>query len=141
MNIVNRTFTGEVIRGFGRGSGKIGFPTANIDPSSWNIEIGEQDFGVYCGLVSVHNNVEKFCVFSIGKNPTFQLNCPTFEVHILDFDEDIYGEIISVKVLKYLRPMRAFKGVEELKYQITKDAADSREYLEKLLTKNDQSGH
>ena len=136
MNIVNQTFTGEVVKGFQRGSKKLGFPTANIDPSSWNIEIKEEDYGVYCGIVSIHNNEQKFCVFSIGKNPTFKLNCPTFEVHILDFDEDIYGEIISVKVLKHLRPMRTFKGINELIHQITKDASDAREFLENHSLQN-----
>ena len=130
--IVNQTFTGKVVKGFGRGSKKLGFPTANIDPSSWDIEITEQEYGVYCGVVTIKNNIKKYCVFSIGKNPTFKLNCPTFEVHILDFDEDIYDEIISVKVLKYLRPMRTFKGIHELVHQITKDCGDSREYLSTL---------
>lgn len=127
-----KTFSGEVIHGFGRGSKKLGFPTANIDPNSWDEKVQEKDYGVYCGLVTVKNEPKRYCVFSIGKNPTFGTEAPTFEVHILDFDEDIYGEIITVDVLSYIRPMITFKSIGELISQITKDCQTAQDYLSKL---------
>ena len=129
---VPHTFSGPVIRGFGRGSKQLGFPTANIDPSTWDIKIKENEYGVYCGFCSLRNDPKRYCVFSIGKNFTFGEVKPTFEVHILDFDEDIYGVNITVDVLHYIRPMISFKSVQELIAQITQDCQTTREYLDKL---------
>jgi riboflavin kinase / FMN adenylyltransferase len=49
-----------------------------------------------------------------------------FEAHIFDFDTDIYGETISVSVLRKIRDNRKFESFAELKIQIDRDAADAR---------------
>ena len=70
------------------------------------------------------------CVFSVGKNLSFGLENPTFEVHILDFDEDIYGKVITVNVLKYMRPMKKFNSINELLENIKNDCNNTRKYFE-----------
>ncbi|EAX86882.1 Riboflavin kinase / FAD synthetase family protein [Trichomonas vaginalis G3] len=128
-----KQFSGEVIHGFGRGSTKLGFPTANIDPKSWDEKVNPNEYGVYCGLVRVRHDPNRFCVFSIGKNPTFQTEEPTFEVHILDFNDDIYGEIITVEVLAYIRPMITFNSIGDLIKQITTDCQTARDTLSQMI--------
>ena len=127
-----QTFSGKVIPGFGRGSKQLGFATANIDPSTWNVHIKENEYAVYCGYCTLRNEPKRYCVFSIGKNFTFGELTPTFEVHILDFDEDIYGEELTVDVLKYIRPMMTFNSIQELIAQITNDCQTARDYLDSL---------
>lgn len=55
---------------------------------------------------------------------------PRLEVHILDFDEDIYGEEIAVDFVKYLRPEIKYSGPEALLMQIRKDIAQAAKILE-----------
>ncbi|EAX98844.1 Riboflavin kinase / FAD synthetase family protein [Trichomonas vaginalis G3] len=124
-------FSGTVVKGFQRGSRQLGFPTANIDPKSWTIDLSEDDFGVYCGICSINNGPEYKCVFSIGKNVTFEMTTPTFEVHILNFDEDIYGEKITVYVHHFIRKMRAFKSIEDLKSRISQDCCETTNFFSK----------
>lgn len=54
------------------------------------------------------------------------------EVHILDFDEDLYGQTFSVDFLKYLRPEQKFDGIEALKAQISLDCLTAKEYVRTL---------
>lgn len=60
-------------------------------------------------------------IANYGLRPTINGNKPVLEVHILDFDEDIYGETITVEFLRMLRPERKFNSLEELKEQIKQD--------------------
>ena len=69
------------------------------------------------------------CVFSLGRNLSFGLENPTFEVHILDFDEDIYGKVIYVDVLKFMRPMKKFNSINELLENIRNDCENTRRFF------------
>lgn len=60
-------------------------------------------------------------IANYGIRPTINGNKPVLEVHILDFDEDIYGETITVEFLRMLRPERKFNSLDELKEQIKID--------------------
>ena len=60
-------------------------------------------------------------IANYGIRPTINGNKPVLEVHILDFDEDIYGETLEVDFLRMLRPERKFNSLDELKEQINKD--------------------
>lgn len=128
-----RTFEGEVIHGFGRGHKSVGFATANISTENWKLEITESEFGVYCGLVYIRGEKARIGVVSIGKNLTFNQEKPTFEVHILDFNEDIYGIIMKIDLREFIRPMMKFQSFNELSSQISSDSKKARDLMTPLL--------
>ena len=130
-----RVFEGEVIHGFGRGHKTVGFATANLCTDNWSPPLTDADFGVYSGLVYMRGEKARIGVVSVGKNPTFDDNHPTFEVHILDFDEDIYGVVLKVELKEHLRPMMKFGSVDELTAQIATDSNNAREHMTPLLEK------
>ena len=111
------TITGEVVQGQQLGR-KIGFRTANL---KYPAEIIDLPFGAYATKVSL-NGKKYNAVTNFGIKPTVSdgKNC-TLESHILDFSEDIYGEIISIEFNKMLRGEQKFNSVDELKTQIKKD--------------------
>ena len=116
---------GEVVKG--RQVGRtIGFPTANI--AVWEQKVLPHK-GVYASLV--HYNGKKYLgVLNIGKRPTVNNGSDTtVEVHILDFNADIYGEILEVELFDFLRDESKFAGLESLKNQINSDMQKVREIL------------
>lgn len=123
--LLGRTYaiTGVVVKGDGRGKG-LGFPTANIAPKHSIIPAN----GVYAVRFFVR---EKFYdgIVNIGLRPTFDENRLTIEVHVLDFDEDIYGEEISLYFIGKIREERKFRSPEELVRQIVSDVRTAREML------------
>lgn len=103
------TIIGEVIHGNKIGR-KLGFATANIDYQDYILPKN----GVYFAVTSVKGN-KYLSMCNIGYNPTLnQQESKRLEVHILDFDDDIYGEEIEVSFIKYLREERQFLSKEEL---------------------------
>ena len=119
------TVSGIVVHGFGRGHSLLGFPTANVS-NSWEVKVTESGYGVYCGKVNVEGYPTKKGVISIGKNPTFENEKPTFEVHILDFSEDIYDAKITVELVYKIRPMMVFSSIQALIEQIQNDIQVAR---------------
>ncbi|MBD5360825.1 MAG: riboflavin biosynthesis protein RibF [Bacteroides sp.] len=98
----------------------IGFPTANIQPSEANALM--PPIGVYAGEVD-----GRPAVINIGRRPTVNNgNDVTIEVHILDFQGDLYGRHLRVEFLRRLRPEMKFSGLDELKAQIQKDIDNAR---------------
>jgi riboflavin kinase/FMN adenylyltransferase len=71
-------------------------------------------------------------VASVGTRPTFDLCKPLLEVHLFDFDEEIYGEYIHVDFLAYLRPEEKFASADELVAQMDLDAENARAALAAL---------
>ena len=105
---------GEVVYGYHRGH-ELGFPTANI------LVVRDKLIpknGVYAGIVGSNN-----AAISIGSNPTFGNRQSTVEVHILDFSETIYGQLINVEFTQYLRPEHKFESVTALTEQLKQDIA------------------
>lgn len=113
----NYSFNGEVVRGNGTGT-KIGFPTANL--SLKNTEKTVPANGVYFVSVKVSGKVF-YGLSNIGSKPTFGNFEPSIETNIIEFDQDIYGEEITVSFLKRLREEIKFNSAEELKAAIEKD--------------------
>ena len=107
---------GNVVKGLQNGR-KMGIPTANVD---YDINMALPKAGVYAGITYVSGKRLK-SVINVGKNPTFGAEKLTVESHILDFDEDIYGEYIRVSFAKRLRGDIKFNSMEELKNQIQND--------------------
>lgn len=112
----NFSIFGRVVKGQQIGR-KIGFRTANIKYPSELIEI---PYGAYETEVLYNNQVYK-SVSNFGIRPTVNGSNEVLEVHILNFDKDIYDEQIEVKFSKMIRPERKFNSLDELKVQIQKD--------------------
>jgi riboflavin kinase/FMN adenylyltransferase len=81
--------------------------------------------GVYAVYCRVGEDFYK-AVMNIGYNPTFKDRRVSYEVHILDFDRDIYGQVIRVYLVEKLRAEMTFASVDELREQIGRDVEASR---------------
>ncbi len=115
--------TGKVVRGKGRGRG-IGFPTANLVSE---VELYPKE-GVYA-VWAEYQGRRLMGVMNIGYNPTFADTGLTVEVHILDFDEDLYGLELKIIFVKRLRSEKSCSGIEELQLLIAADVAKARKIL------------
>lgn len=118
------TFSGIVKHNLGRGK-QLGYPTANIDVPANTSE------GIFAALVT-HNTNKYQSVLFIGPSVTFNETDKKAEVYILDFDKDIYGEYLSVHVLKKLRENEKFTTVEALIEKMKKDEENAREFFKNL---------
>lgn len=115
---------GEVVEGQHLGR-QLGFPTANLLVDD---ELIFPLRGVYKGTVSVDGKIYR-SVINVGRRPTIgDLQKDLIEAHILDFDKDIYGEIIEVAFLERIRDEKKFESLDELKKQITKDCRQAGAY-------------
>ncbi len=122
-------FTGKVVKGFRVGH-ELGFPTANIEQDNMLKMIPSP--GVYAVKVRIEGTVElKHAMMNIGTRPTFNGTQQTLEVHILNFNDDIYGKMISVAFVHKLRNERQFPSKEALSEQLVKDAQMVKEQFEK----------
>ncbi len=121
---------GKVVKGSMRGR-TLGFPTANIEVDSEEKLIPSN--GVYVVKVKVREEI-KFGLLNIGFRPTFGNGEELFiEVHIFDFDEEIYNFKLRIEFLEYLRPEIKFKGKEELIRQINKDKEEAINFVSNLV--------
>jgi riboflavin kinase/FMN adenylyltransferase len=127
--------SGEVVLGDGRGK-LLGIPTANL--SIW-AERALPKAGVYVCQAQLDRRVWG-AVTNVGVRPTFENQPvqPRVEAHILDFDEEIYGQKLSLDFLVRLRDEARFPNVEALVEQINKDISRARIILETSL--KDQIG-
>ena len=121
----NFTIFGTVIEGSHLGH-ELGFPTANL--STHNEQFPPN--GVYA-VEAIHEGRNYRGVVNIGVRPTIQNQSGErlLELHLFDFDRDIYGDDIEVVFRKFLRAERKFAGLEELKAQIARDASEAREFF------------
>ncbi len=124
--LLNRNFSleGQVVIGDRRGR-DLGFPTANLKIDSEMIWPGD---GIYATWALI-DGVRYPSATSIGVRPTFGLSERLVEVHVMDFDHDIYGEPICVEFVSKVRNQETFQTVKELVDQINQDVADSRQVL------------
>ena len=127
---------GEVVAGAQLGR-KLGFPTANLD---LHHELHPPP-GVYAARARVVEpssvtavRSEHEAVVNIGFRPTVTGERPTaplVEVHLFDFEDELYGLHLEVEFVAHIRPEQRFDGLEALSAQIAKDAAAAREILAK----------
>ncbi len=121
------SLSGTVIEGKKIGQ-SIGFPTANIEPDSeYKLIPGN---GVYAVEVKLDETVYPG-MMSIGSNPTVNtdISFRSIEVHILNFERDIYGKRISVAFRKRLRDEKKFDNLKQLTEQMIQDKLDTLEVL------------
>lgn len=125
--LLGRPFSvaGEVVKGDQRGR-TIGFPTANVAVDTHHLVPGD---GVYACRVTLADQSKHNAVTNVGVRPTFGTLNRTVEAHLLDWNGDLYGQIIRVTFLNHIRGERKFSGIDELKTQIARDANRARELL------------
>ena len=102
----------------------IGFPTANV-------ALGEHlrpRFGVYAVRALVDGQWRD-AVANLGRRPTFGKLQENFEVHLFDFAGDLYGKVLRVALIDFIRPEIKFAGLDPLKAQIAADGAAARKLL------------
>jgi riboflavin kinase/FMN adenylyltransferase len=115
---------GDVAHGRDRGGRLLGFPTANITLQD---ELCPKT-GVYAVTVEL-DGITHQGVANIGYSPTFDDHLFTVEVHLLDFNQDIYGKKLRVNFIERLRDEIRFSGLEQLSEQIKLDVVRAREIL------------
>ena len=133
VSVVNEMLTyryslsGKVVSGYGVGR-TIGFKTANIEVEDLDKLIPGN--GVYAVYVKTADGVMHKGMMNIGNRPTVHDNVErAIEVHILDFDGELYENNIEIFFEKFMRPERKMSGLDELKSQLSKDEAMAREIL------------
>lgn len=115
---------GHVAQGEKRGR-ELGFPTANLKLEHTLLPA----FGIYAVRVHLPDGRVFDGAASFGIRPTFALESPLLEVHLFGFSGDLYGALIVVEFIAYLRPEQKFESVDALKAQIAADCEDAKRIL------------
>ena len=106
---------------------KLGFPKANLHPHNRVIPRN----GVYVTGTLIDGQWRR-SVTNVGLRPTFgDVTEPSVETFVMNWDGDLYGDVVRVRFLHRLRDERRFASVEELKRQIDSDAARARKYFDR----------
>jgi riboflavin kinase/FMN adenylyltransferase len=118
------SIAGTVVEGYQKGR-ELGFPTANVR-STYELIPAR---GVYA--VSVEWRGQSYDgVANLGFNPTFGRSQLSLEIHLFDFAQDLYGEMVDVSFVKKIRDERAFPSVTDLVTQIAQDVEAAHTVLE-----------
>ncbi|MBD0370485.1 MAG: bifunctional riboflavin kinase/FAD synthetase [Pyrinomonadaceae bacterium] len=116
---------GRVVRGMERGR-TLGFPTANLRPQ--NRVIPRR--GVYVTATLIEGSWRR-SITNIGTRPTFERDAePSLETFVINWQGDLYGDVVRVRFLHRLREEKKFGGVEDLKRQINYDLRRAQRYFE-----------
>jgi riboflavin kinase/FMN adenylyltransferase len=116
--------SGKIVRG-DRVGRTLGYPTANVDLRRRQSAV----MGIFAVRVHGLRGGPHDAVASVGSRPTFDGTKPILEVHIFDFDRDIYGEYIHVDFIAWLRAQVKFDVVEDLVAQMDVDADNAKSAL------------
>ena len=127
--MLGRPFEGRgvVVNGDQRGR-LLGFPTANVEVPN---RICLPADGVYAGWYERPDGSVHQCAINLGRRPTFYEHADSslLEAHLLDFDDDLYGEPAKVRFVDFLRSERTFDGLDALKERLQQDIAHARTIL------------
>jgi riboflavin kinase/FMN adenylyltransferase len=124
--ILGRPFAIEGVVEEGRKLGRtLGFPTANVSLGDYV----RPRLGIYATRTRLPGGQVIDGVSSIGENPTVGTVEARLEVHLFDFDADLYGQVIETDLIAYLRPELKFDTVELMVQQIQVDADQAKELL------------
>lgn len=128
---------GQVVTGAKRGR-TLGFPTANLAPLPERLLPAH---GVYATFVRRNGQNDRLAgVTNIGLCPSFEGDQPTVETFIFDFNDDLYGQKLTLELVEYLRPEKKFNGINELMAQINQDSARARDILAEEISHPRQLG-
>ena len=127
QHMLSRPWIVDGIVSHGQKRGRtINFPTANLEFG----DLVRPKFGVYCVEVRLEGETEwRPGVANTGNRPTVGGEEARLEVHLLDFDKDIYDTHIAVRFRSFIRPEKKFESFDHLKNQIAKDALGARAIL------------
>ena len=118
----NYYIEGPVIHGLKNGR-KINFPTINQE-----IDDEILPHGVYISRTKVEDKIYK-SMTNVGTHPTIsELDKPIIETHLLDFSEFIYGKIVKVEILSFIRDQKKFPSLNDLKEQLSQDCLKAEKY-------------
>lgn len=120
----SKWYRGKVTHGFQNGR-KFGFPTANIIDIQPNEPICT---GIYAVIVKI-NDEDYFGMMYVGTRPTLSLSTYSIEIHIFDFNEDLYNQSIQFSISKKMREERHFSSIAELMAQLNEDERVIRQYF------------
>lgn len=118
---------GTVTEGDQRGR-TIGYPTANLDLDEY-IQPARGVYAVKAGIVEGARTVWFDGVANLGQRPTFCDSRTMLEVHLFDFQGDLYGKNLRVAFIDYLRAEKRFDGIDGLRAQIAEDDTRARQIL------------
>lgn len=105
---------------------KLDFPTINQEISKGHIL---PRFGVYITRTKIDEKW-RYSISNIGVKPTIEIrSVPLIETNILDFDGDIYGQVVKVELLEFLRPEQKFENIDELKKRVQSDINKTRDFF------------
>ena len=124
----NYFISGEVVKGKGIGR-TLDYPTANIRIKE-SYKLIPRD-GVYV-VKSVIDNATVFGMMNIGTNPTVSGKARSIEVHFFDFDKDIYGNVLKIEFLHWLRSEQKFENLDALKKQLSNDMTNALEHIKTI---------
>lgn len=114
--------TGNVIHGKQQGT-VLGWPTINLDISPpTNVQ-----FGVYAGKAFINNRESINAAIIIGI-PN-QQNQPSIEAHLINYQENLYGQTVTLELLEFIRPLIQFESQQELIKQIERDIRDIKKII------------
>ncbi|TCI49282.1 bifunctional riboflavin kinase/FAD synthetase [Exiguobacterium sp. SH3S2] len=117
---------GEVIHGDARGR-TIGYPTANMVMDASYVM---PRLGVYATRVHLEDGRTFDAMTNVGRRPTFyDTGDVSIESHLFDFSEDLYGQLLEIEWVHYLRDERAFDGLDSLIAQLKRDETAARAIL------------
>lgn len=109
--------SGQVVKGQQIGR-SIGFPTANIQiVDNYKLLPRDGAYAVYAEVAGIHYKA----ILNIGDRPTVDGKKKTIEAHLIDFDEDVYGQDLSIYFQEFLREEERFESLEALKNQLVID--------------------
>ena len=123
------SLTGKIVSGDRIGK-ELGFPTANLlIDDTLKLVPGDGIYAVDVEFPATpEESFEGLC--NIGMRPTFSGTLKTIETYILDFNREIYGEQMTIRFKKYLRPEEKFDSREELIEQMHKDVQEARIFFD-----------
>ena len=123
--------SGEVIKGFGRGSKELGIPTANFPEAVIESLPSDFDTGIYYGWANINNGTTYKMVVSVGWNPYYKNEKKSVETHIINkFEDDFYGATLKIVVVGFIRPEKNFSSLDELITAINNDIDFANEKLD-----------
>ncbi len=109
--------SGEVVKGAGRGTSVVGYPTVNLVYPEWKQPVKYGVYSVKCEIDgSVYDGVANF-----GTCPTFDDNRVALEVYFENFSGDLYGRVLTIKFVDFIRDIQQFDNAEALSEQVKSD--------------------